>query len=82
MRVLKWGNSLAVRLPAAVVEALDLKQGDQIEISISGCGVLYLLVSSSTGGGAPRAAAASHAARAEAGWEPNVTYLRFVDGSA
>jgi len=32
MQVAKWGNSLAVRLPAAVVEALDLKEGDQIEI--------------------------------------------------
>ena len=35
MRVSKWGNSLAVRLPAAVVEALDLKEGDEIEISIA-----------------------------------------------
>ena len=34
MRVSKWGNSLAVRLPAAVVEALHLKEGDQIEIRI------------------------------------------------
>ena len=36
MRVAKWGNSLAVRLPSAVVEALDLKEGDQIEIRIAG----------------------------------------------
>ena len=35
MRVAKWGNSLAVRLPAAVVEALELKEGDQIEIRIA-----------------------------------------------
>ena len=26
------GNSLAVRLPASVVEALDLKEGDEIRI--------------------------------------------------
>jgi len=32
MQVAKWGNSLAVRLPTAVVEALDLKAGDEIEI--------------------------------------------------
>jgi antitoxin MazE len=32
MQVAKWGNSLAVRLPAAVVEALQLKEGDEIEI--------------------------------------------------
>jgi antitoxin MazE len=36
MQVSKWGNSLAVRLPAMVVEALDLKEGDEIEISIAG----------------------------------------------
>ena len=36
MQVSKWGNSLAVRLPAAVVEALALKEGDQIEILIAG----------------------------------------------
>ena len=35
MQVSKWGNSLAVRLPAVVVE-LDLKEGDEIEISIAG----------------------------------------------
>jgi len=35
MQVAKWGNSLAVRLPAAVVEALDLKEGDEIEISVA-----------------------------------------------
>lgn len=36
MRVSKWGNSLAVRIPAAVVEALALKVGDQIEIRAAG----------------------------------------------
>jgi antitoxin MazE len=35
MQVSKWGNSLAVRLPSAVVEALDLKEGDQVEIKIA-----------------------------------------------
>ena len=35
MQVAKWGNSLAVRLPAAVVEALELKEGDEIEIRIA-----------------------------------------------
>ncbi|HEX4784845.1 MAG TPA: AbrB/MazE/SpoVT family DNA-binding domain-containing protein [Candidatus Sulfotelmatobacter sp.] len=35
MQVAKWGNSLAVRLPAAVVDALDLKEGDQIEIHVA-----------------------------------------------
>jgi len=34
MRVAKWGNSLAVRLPATVVEALALKEGDDVEIHL------------------------------------------------
>ncbi|HEX3660059.1 MAG TPA: AbrB/MazE/SpoVT family DNA-binding domain-containing protein [Acidobacteriaceae bacterium] len=34
MRVAKWGNSLAIRLPAAVTQALALKEGDQIEVNI------------------------------------------------
>ncbi len=36
MQVSKWGNSLAVRLPQAVVEALTLKEGDEIEITVAG----------------------------------------------
>jgi antitoxin MazE len=35
MHVAKWGNSLAVRLPAVVVEALGLKEGDEIEIHVA-----------------------------------------------
>lgn len=34
MQVAKWGNSLAVRLPASVVDALELREGDDIEIVI------------------------------------------------
>jgi antitoxin MazE len=36
MQVSKWGNSLAIRLPAAVVKTLNLKAGDEINISVSG----------------------------------------------
>ena len=36
MHVAKWGNSLAVRLPAAVIEAMNLKAGDDIEIHVAG----------------------------------------------
>lgn len=32
MRVSKWGNSLAVRLPKALVEDLGLEPGDRLEI--------------------------------------------------
>lgn len=34
MQVAKWGNSLAVRLPASLVDALELQEGDDIEIVI------------------------------------------------
>jgi antitoxin MazE len=33
MPVSKWGNSLTVRLPKAVVEALGLKAGDEIDLT-------------------------------------------------
>jgi len=36
MRIAKWGNSLAVRIPAAVVDAMRLKEGDEIEIQVAG----------------------------------------------
>jgi antitoxin MazE len=35
MQVSKWGHSLAVRLPAAVVEALGLKEGEKIDLRVS-----------------------------------------------
>ncbi|WP_207102883.1 AbrB/MazE/SpoVT family DNA-binding domain-containing protein [Paracoccus shandongensis] len=33
MQVAKWGNSLAVRLPADLVRELGLKAGDEIQIT-------------------------------------------------
>ena len=36
MLVSKWGNSLAIRLPGAVVEALELKAGDAVEVQVAG----------------------------------------------
>lgn len=36
MQVSKWGNSLAIRLPAMVVEALNLKEGDEVDIRVAG----------------------------------------------
>jgi len=35
MQVSRWGNSLAIRLPAAVVESLELKEGDDIEVVLA-----------------------------------------------
>jgi antitoxin MazE len=34
MQVAKWGNSLAIRIPASVADALDLKEGDDIVVHI------------------------------------------------
>ena len=33
MQVSRWGNSLAIRIPAAVAKALDLKEGDEVEVT-------------------------------------------------
>jgi antitoxin MazE len=33
MHVSKWGNSLAVRLPKALVETLGLKAGDEVKLT-------------------------------------------------
>jgi antitoxin MazE len=32
MRIAKWGNSLAVRLPVSIVEELHLEEGDEVEL--------------------------------------------------
>ncbi|ROZ79575.1 AbrB/MazE/SpoVT family DNA-binding domain-containing protein [Ramlibacter sp. WS9] len=36
MQVSKWGNSLAIRLPAAVVDVLQLQEGDDVEVVVAG----------------------------------------------
>jgi antitoxin MazE len=36
MQVSKWGNSLAIRIPASVVSALKLKEGDNVEVVVEG----------------------------------------------
>jgi antitoxin MazE len=40
MKVARWGNSLAVRLPVTVVDALKLKEGEEIMIQIAGARTL------------------------------------------
>ncbi|HEV8015446.1 MAG TPA: AbrB/MazE/SpoVT family DNA-binding domain-containing protein [Stellaceae bacterium] len=35
MQVAKWGNSLALRLPASVVKVLKLKEGDEVEVHVA-----------------------------------------------
>lgn len=34
MQVARWGSSLAIRLPSSVVQALNMKEGDDITIHI------------------------------------------------
>jgi antitoxin MazE len=41
-RVLKWGNSLAVRIPKPVAEDARFEAGDAIEIAVSADGVVQL----------------------------------------
>jgi len=36
MQISKWGNSLAIRLPAAVVDALGLREGDDVIVHAAG----------------------------------------------
>ncbi|HEY1996761.1 AbrB/MazE/SpoVT family DNA-binding domain-containing protein [Paraburkholderia sp.] len=42
MQVSKWGNSLAIRLPASVVEALELREGDDIEVRVADARIFEL----------------------------------------
>ncbi|MGK6356821.1 AbrB/MazE/SpoVT family DNA-binding domain-containing protein [Sphingomonas sp. DT-207] len=43
MQVAKWGNSLAVRIPADVARELGLKEGDEIELRALDDGELALI---------------------------------------
>jgi antitoxin MazE len=42
-QVLKWGNSLAVRIPKSVAEEASLRVGDPIEIDVADEGAVQLL---------------------------------------
>lgn len=48
MQVSKWGNSLAIRIPASVVKALGLKEGDNVEILVEGAKSLSIRKSAET----------------------------------
>ena len=43
MKVAKWGNSLAVRIPADVARALQLEEGDAVELTAVGPGTLGIV---------------------------------------
>ncbi len=42
MLVSKWGNSLAVRLPKALVDELGLKEGDELNVVAASDGTLHV----------------------------------------
>ena len=35
LQIAKWGNSLAVRIPASYVRSIGIKEGDQVKISMA-----------------------------------------------
>ena len=39
MQVARWGNALAVRLPAALVREMGLREGDDVELRRDGAGL-------------------------------------------
>lgn len=41
-QILKWGNSLAVRIPKPIAEEAKLKPGDPLEIEVAGHGAVQL----------------------------------------
>ena len=41
-QMVKWGNSLAIRIPKPVVEAAKLREGDSLEVEVSADGHVEL----------------------------------------
>ncbi|GAB7555348.1 AbrB/MazE/SpoVT family DNA-binding domain-containing protein [Novosphingobium sp. 11B] len=70
MQVIRWGNSLAICLPTAVVETLALKEGDDIEVRVSDDRALTVDRAAS------RAAALEHIRRLRRTWPPGWTFDR------
>lgn len=42
IRISKWGNSLALRIPAAVIKEIQLKEGDTVEANLTSDGSLVI----------------------------------------
>jgi antitoxin MazE len=36
VQIQRWNNSLAVRFPTTIVEALEMEEGDEIHIQVTG----------------------------------------------
>lgn len=43
MQISRWGNSLAIRIPASVAEVLGLKEGDEVQIRAAGDGRMEVI---------------------------------------
>lgn len=43
MKVSKWGNSLAIRIPAEIAQELGLKEGDEVELATGAVNGLELI---------------------------------------
>ncbi len=42
IQISKWGNSLAVRIPASFIKQIHLKDGDRVEATLSNDGSLVI----------------------------------------
>jgi antitoxin MazE len=42
LHIARWGNSLALRIPAEVVRSLGIKEGDSVETSLTADGGLAI----------------------------------------
>ena len=42
LQISKWGNSLAVRLPAVITKQLHIHDGDSVELALNNQGALVL----------------------------------------
>ena len=62
MRVSKWGNSLAVRLPKDIVEAMGLAAGDELRIVQAAAGTITFEKGRRRERAADRSAAQEHKA--------------------
>ena len=42
IQISKWGNSLALRIPAAIIKEIKLKEGDRVDVTLSKDGSLII----------------------------------------
>lgn len=42
LQIARWGNSLAMRIPAEIVRSIGIKEGDSVEASLTADGALTI----------------------------------------